>query len=256
MPLFKNIYMSKLLFFLCNFLTICTFAQEGTYYDSPSSMNSGISNFDTINYQISVSIGQTNISTLTTNNNSSENYIVTEGYLQPYFYIPKIILTKGDTLFCQNSLNDVLEFSSNNNGQEYPLIWEIDGEIINEQSFLFTFPYDQQDHIIIAKSSFPTIQADTFIVNSNFTRCSVDLLVYELISPNNDGKNDFLYIQNIQKLINNEVYLFNRWGNVLFFEENYGNTYSPTNLNKGEYVYVVKDNDRNITYTGNLIIQK
>lgn len=248
--------MAKILFLLCNFLVIPVYAQQETYYDSPTSMNSGSSNLDTADYKLSVSIGQLNISTLTTNNNSNQNYILTQGYLQPYFYIPTIKLSQGDTLFCQNSLNDLLEFSSIIDGQKYPLTWEIDGEIIEEQSSSVFFQYDQKDHIIIAKGNFAMIQSDTFIVNSNFTRCSVDLLVYELISPNNDGKNDFFFIQNIQKLINNEVYLFNRWGNVLFFEENYGNTYSPTNLKTGEYVYVVKDNDRNITYTGNLIIEK
>lgn len=54
-----------------------------------------------------------------------------------------------------------------------------------------------------------------------------DIIVYNALSPNGDGKNDMFYIQNINLLPetkNNRVLIFNRWGDVVWETENYDNT--------------------------------
>lgn len=49
-----------------------------------------------------------------------------------------------------------------------------------------------------------------------------DITVYNLITPNGDGKNDYLRIQNIKFLEpENNVSIFNRWGDKVYGVENY-----------------------------------
>ena len=50
------------------------------------------------------------------------------------------------------------------------------------------------------------------------------------MSPNGDGQNDGLYIQGLEGFSNNNVQVFNRWGNQVFEQSNYRNS----NLWKGE----------------------
>jgi gliding motility-associated-like protein len=53
-----------------------------------------------------------------------------------------------------------------------------------------------------------------------------DITVFNAVSPNGDGKNDFLYIRYIDILPNtkdNIVSIFNRWGDVVFETEDYDN---------------------------------
>ncbi|RAV97719.1 ELWxxDGT repeat protein [Pseudochryseolinea flava] len=56
---------------------------------------------------------------------------------------------------------------------------------------------------------------------------SADIVMYNAVSPNADGKNDFLFIQYIDTLEEtkkNKVTIFNRWGDVVFQVEDYDNT--------------------------------
>ena len=61
-----------------------------------------------------------------------------------------------------------------------------------------------------------------------------------VISPNNDGSNDFFEIKNLPA--NTAVFILNRWGNVIFSAENYQNDWdgkdtSGKNLLEGVYTY-------------------
>jgi len=50
-----------------------------------------------------------------------------------------------------------------------------------------------------------------------------DVVVYNYVSTNGNGKNDFLLIDNIERYSNNRVEIFNRYGAKVFETENYGN---------------------------------
>jgi gliding motility-associated-like protein len=53
------------------------------------------------------------------------------------------------------------------------------------------------------------------------------LIIYNAVSPNEDGKNDVFLLQNIETtadLKENKVTIFNRWGSVVFETTNYNNT--------------------------------
>ncbi len=57
------------------------------------------------------------------------------------------------------------------------------------------------------------------------------LTIYTGISPNNDGLNDDWVIEGIEKYPLNKVYIYDRWGNIVFEQANYNN--SPRKIWKG-----------------------
>ncbi|QQU05067.1 gliding motility-associated C-terminal domain-containing protein [Myroides odoratus] len=80
-----------------------------------------------------------------------------------------------------------------------------------------------------------------------------DLVIYNFVSTNGDGKNDYFLIDNITRFPNNTVEIYNRWGIKVFDTTNYDSTgnifkgYSDgrVTLKKGEqlpsgtYFYVI-----------------
>jgi gliding motility-associated-like protein len=74
-----------------------------------------------------------------------------------------------------------------------------------------------------------------------------DVKVYNGFSPNNDGVNDFFFIEGLEGKPNNTVNVYNRWGNQVFSTEDYKNnwngTFNNSNLPEGTYFYIVKDGE-------------
>ncbi|HEX2977459.1 MAG TPA: gliding motility-associated C-terminal domain-containing protein, partial [Bacteroidales bacterium] len=58
-----------------------------------------------------------------------------------------------------------------------------------------------------------------------------DLLVPTLITPNNDGRNDFLILRGTEELIDNELIIFDRRGVMVFRDDNYRNNWNGVDLN-------------------------
>jgi gliding motility-associated-like protein len=66
-----------------------------------------------------------------------------------------------------------------------------------------------------------------------------ELVLPNVVSPNNDGINDYLIIQYIDQFDSSQLFVFNRWGNVVYEASNYKNDWSPKELSDGVYYYVV-----------------
>ena len=85
-----------------------------------------------------------------------------------------------------------------------------------------------------------TFGCDTTTV-SFYVICS-DLIIYTGFSPNGDGVNDLFYIEGVENYPNNELNIFNRWGNEVYFAEGYLNTWDGVWEGKvlpdGTYFYV------------------
>ncbi len=47
--------------------------------------------------------------------------------------------------------------------------------------------------------------------------------VNQLVTPNGDGKNDFLFIQGLDKVRSSTLRIFNRWGVAVYEGANYNN---------------------------------
>ena len=80
------------------------------------------------------------------------------------------------------------------------------------------------------------------------------------ITPNDDGKNDKWVVPGLERFPNNEVYIYNRWGSIVFSKKPYDNSWSGQNasgeeLPSGAYYYLIKLNDPdNSTLSGSITI--
>jgi gliding motility-associated-like protein len=93
------------------------------------------------------------------------------------------------------------------------------------------------------------------------TNCLIEVVFPEGFSPNGDGINEFWEIPNIEQYPDNEVVIYNRWGNVVYEAQPYKNDWSGESnkaglvggklLPEGTYFYVVrlkKDGESNLGY--------
>ncbi len=101
-----------------------------------------------------------------------------------------------------------------------------------------------------------------------------DILVIEILTPNGDGKNDFLWIENVDRTTSNSLKIFNRWGIAVYEGRDYNNqnnvfdgrskgrsTIGSTTdfLPAGVYFYVFEystDEQQNIMDNGYLYLSK
>ena len=71
----------------------------------------------------------------------------------------------------------------------------------------------------LTSESAPTLSFFTIVTLNG----EENLIVYNGVSPNADGRNDFLKILNIERFPNNKVTIFNRWGDKVFEITGYDN---------------------------------
>ncbi len=79
-------------------------------------------------------------------------------------------------------------------------------------------------------------------------RCKKTLASYDIITPNGDGINDTWVFPHIEDYPNNQLFIYNRWGQSVYSKSAYLNDWAgQTNYNQplltGAYFYVLKLND-------------
>ena len=82
------------------------------------------------------------------------------------------------------------------------------------------------------------------IVYFEFSEPDPETIVSEILTLNNDGKNDFLFFKGINLSNNEGITIFNRWGDLVFSEFPYKNAWGGKNkkeedLPTGTYYYVL-----------------
>jgi gliding motility-associated-like protein len=80
------------------------------------------------------------------------------------------------------------------------------------------------------------------------------IYIPEGFSPNDDGINDKFVIKNIDLFPANKIYIYNRWGNLVYEQEGYNNewdgkpnvsgTLGDDKLPVGTYYYILELNDK------------
>ena len=138
----------------------------------------------------------------------------------------------------------------------YKFAWT-NGETTSKIGGLAAMPY----RVTISDSN--NCKIDTaFIVN---LRCQFDTTrktgyVYEVITPNGDGKNDKWIIPNIDQYPNNELTIYNRWGQSVYTVKPYKNTWDGTtdagnDLPSAAYYYLIKlNNDKQEVWAGSITV--
>ncbi|SFO47618.1 conserved repeat domain-containing protein/gliding motility-associated C-terminal domain-containing protein [Chitinophaga sp. YR627] len=84
-----------------------------------------------------------------------------------------------------------------------------------------------------------------------------EITVPNVITPNGDGANDKLEIKGLNKFVQNEIIIYNRWNNVLYKKQNYQGEWDGQGLNAGTYYYTLKGLDANgqwHTYNGYIML--
>lgn len=51
----------------------------------------------------------------------------------------------------------------------------------------------------------------------------IGIEVNQMVTPNNDGRNDFLFIRGVENARNNSLKIFNRWGVAVYEGQGYNN---------------------------------
>ncbi len=84
------------------------------------------------------------------------------------------------------------------------------------------------------------------------------IYIPDVFTPNGDGINDTFEIKNIEQYSDNEVTIFNRWGEIIFHSINYqrpwDGTISGERLPTGIYVYKITLRKEQFSYSGPLTI--
>lgn len=103
----------------------------------------------------------------------------------------------------------------------------------------------------------PCPEIDTIPITITQYGEGCELWIPQFISPNGDGQNDFWVIPGVDEFPNNNVKIFNRWGNLIFETDAYNNTWEgkaqtskfgaskDEYLPSGTYFYIFTPNDPN-----------
>ncbi|MCP2025221.1 gliding motility-associated-like protein/uncharacterized repeat protein (TIGR01451 family) [Flavobacterium sp. HSC-32F16] len=94
------------------------------------------------------------------------------------------------------------------------------------------------------------VKIDQIDTNSSNNQDSASVLanclkIYNEFSPNDDGQNDTFYIDCITQYPDNQLEIFNRWGNLVYYKKGYDNSWdgksdgSAKTLPEGTYFYVL-----------------
>ncbi len=132
-----------------------------------------------------------------------------------------------------NSATGVWAIPSVNAGSTQTLT--INAKVVDFNDYLNTAHLVKMDQIDTNSSN----NQDSAAVSPN---C---LKIYNEFSPNDDGQNDTFYIDCITQYPDNQLEIFNRWGNLVYYKKGYDNTWdgkadgSAKTLPEGTYFYVL-----------------
>lgn len=100
---------------------------------------------------------------------------------------------------------------------------------------------------IVNSASVTSAEEDGNLANntSSDSKLIDGLYIPNVFTPNNDGRNDTFIIPNLSFYPDNEITIFNRWGNVVYRKQYYKNDWAAPGLNEGTYFYILKVNSNN-----------
>jgi uncharacterized repeat protein (TIGR01451 family)/gliding motility-associated-like protein len=67
-----------------------------------------------------------------------------------------------------------------------------------------------------------------------------DLNFPNVITPNGDGKNERFIIAGLEKYPGSKIFIYNRWGGMVYQSKDYRNDWNGSGLNEGTYYYILE----------------
>lgn len=143
----------------------------------------------------------------------------------------------------------VLSFDGLND--EYTYIWTFEDEVVgNGMSHSID---NVTSHNVGTYSIYAQTEEGCMAFAGQFELTGDDceeIIIFESFSPNGDEINDYFYIENLALYPNTEVWIYNRWGTLVFHSNDYLNDWDGTSqsefnvggneLPEGTYYYLVK----------------
>ncbi|GAA3983341.1 hypothetical protein GCM10022407_30630 [Hymenobacter antarcticus] len=97
--------------------------------------------------------------------------------------------------------------------------------------------FSQNFRVVAVGTGASALRSNSNEANVNFANA---VRTYNIITPNNDGRNDVLVIDNIQLYPGNTFTVFNRWGREVYKTTNYQNNWGgDANTAPGNYFYLL-----------------
>lgn len=90
--------------------------------------------------------------------------------------------------------------------------------------------------------SVKVIGCDTVYGSTNVIVENCEIEIPNIITPNGDGINDLFYITNVEFYPNSEIKIYNRWGKLIYENNNYQGDWDASNYSDGTYYYIFKLN--------------
>ncbi len=83
-----------------------------------------------------------------------------------------------------------------------------------------------------------------------------ELEFFNVVTPNNDGNNDYWEIKNFDSEITHLLTIYNRWGNVVFTTSHFDNKWQDADLPDGTYFYALTYNGKGYNGTITKLTEK
>ncbi|MEX1192062.1 MAG: gliding motility-associated C-terminal domain-containing protein [Brumimicrobium sp.] len=144
---------------------------------------------------------------------------------------------------------DEIAFSVDNSNANYTYSWYLENDLINTGTdYSFELSNDDQigSYVVVAELGDPSCQSSDSVLLI-LDKC--DIIVSEALTPNGDGYNDVLYVENLESYPNTKISVFNRWGSKVFESDDYQNNWDGTSessmnvggdeLPEGSYYYLI-----------------
>lgn len=124
----------------------------------------------------------------------------------------------------------------------------------DDKSWITSRPEESIFYFVSATSDNGCPQTD-----SVYVQVITPLFIPNVFSPNNDGINDVWEIRNIQSYSNAEQFIYNRWGQLVFYNKGgtqlWDGTYQGDKAPAENYTYLIVDSsDGHFSYRGTLLL--
>ena len=142
------------------------------------------------------------------------------------------------------------------NGGAVQYLWSPDSTLSNPiVAQPFASPFSTTLYTLVATDKNGCSASDTVTVTVSNT---VNVDVINVFTPDGDGVNEFFVIRNLAAYKNLDLTVVNRWGNIIYQNDNYQNDWDGTWKGKpsddGTYYYVIKEPNSGKTIKGPITI--
>ncbi len=192
--------------------------------------------------KLTYTVGETIVNTTEFGNN-----FLTQGFNQPNIFEKSALIININTFdaSCLNIQDGIAIINLENGTGPYEIVWS-ENNSIKDTSELY-LPGNYFVNVTDSEGKFATL--DFEIKAAKNEDCG--LQIYSGITPNNDGENDLWIIDGFTEGKENEVYIFDRFGNTVWEGTNYDNNLvvwdgknkNGRELPTGTYFYIIEVNE-------------